>query len=77
MRSYIFQKSPTTTTFNSVPVACTSCQKHLGLYLDENLSFSRHINIKISKANKGLGIIENLSHILPRKSVSTIYKSFI
>ena len=77
MRSYIFQKSPTTTTFNSVPVACTSCQKHLGLYLDENLSFSRHINIKISKANKGLGIIENLSHILPRKSVLTIYKSFI
>ena len=26
-----------TTTFHSVPVACTSCQKHLGLYLDEKL----------------------------------------
>ena len=23
-----------TTTFNTAPVACTLCQKHLGLYLD-------------------------------------------
>ena len=66
-----------TTTFNTVPVAYTSCQKHLGLHLDEKLNFSQHINIKISKANKGIGIIKRLSHILPRKSLLTIYKSFI
>ena len=66
-----------TTTFNTVPVARTTCQKHLGLYLDEKLNFSQHINIKISKANKGIGIIKRLSHILPRKSFLTIYKSFI
>ena len=33
--------------------------------------------MKISKANKGIGIIKRLSHILPRKSLITIYKSFI
>ena len=66
-----------TTAFNTVPVARTSCQKHLGLYLDEKLNFSQHINIKISKANKGTRIIKKLSHILPRKSLVTIYKSFI
>ena len=66
-----------TTTFNTVPVARTPCQKHLGLYLDEKLNFSCHINLKISKANKGIGIIKRLSHILPRKSLITIYKSFI
>ena len=65
-----------TTTFNTVPVARTSCQKHLGLHLDEKLNFSQHINIKISKANKGIGIIKRLWHILPRKSLLTIYKSF-
>ena len=43
-----------TTTFNIVPVAHTSCQKHLVLYLDEKLNFRQHINIKISKANKGI-----------------------
>ena len=36
-----------TTTFNTVSVAHTSCQKHCGLYLDEKLNFSQHINIKI------------------------------
>ena len=65
------------TTFSTVPVARTPCQKHLGLYLDEKLNFSHHINVKISKANKGIGIIKRLSHILPRKALITIHKSFI
>ena len=53
-----------TITFNTVPVARAPCQKHLGLYLDEKLNFNHHINVKISKANKGIGIIKRLSHIL-------------
>ena len=77
MQTYPSKISHPTTTFNTVPVSRTSCQKHLGLYLDEKLNFSQHINIKISKANKGVGIIKRLSHILPRKSLITIYKSFI
>ena len=56
-----------TTTFNTFPVARTPYQKHLGLYLDEKLNFNHHINVKISKANKGIEIIKRLSHILPRK----------
>ena len=58
-------------------VARTVCQKHLGLYLDEKLGFYDHINAKISKANAGIGIIKALSNTLPRKSLLTIYKSFI
>ena len=42
-----------TTTLNTVPVAHTPCQKHLGLYLDEKLNVSYHVNVKISKPNKG------------------------
>ena len=53
--------------FNTEPVARTTCQKHLGLYLAEKLSFSDHINEKISKANKGIGIIKKLSNTLPKK----------
>ena len=66
-----------TTTFNIVPVVCTSCQKHLGFYLDEKLNFNQHINVKNSKVNKGIGIIKRFSHIFPRKSLITIYISFI
>ena len=35
------------------------------------------INVKSWKANKGIVIIKRLSHIPPRKSLITIYKSFI
>ena len=64
-------------TFNTVPVARTTCQKHLGLYLNEKLTFYNHINAKISKANKGIGVIKRLSNTLPINSLLTIYKSFI
>ena len=63
--------------FNNMPVVCSSCQKHLGIYLDEKLNFSNHIKEKISKANKGIGILRKLYNVLPRNSLITIYKSFI
>ena len=47
------------------------------MYLDETLSFNHHVNVKTSKANKGIEIIKRLSHILPRKSLITSCKSFI
>ena len=74
MRSYCFAAE---VTFDTVPVADTPCQKHLGLHLDEKLNFNHHINVKISKAHKGIGVIKKLPSIFPRKSLITIYKSFI
>ena len=64
-------------TFNAIPVAQTSHQKHLGLYLDEKLNFNQHIKEIISKVNKGIGIIRKLRSILPRNTLLTIYKAFI
>ena len=64
-------------TFNTGPVACTACQEHLGLYLDEKINFDDHINAKILKAEKRIGIIKRLSNTLPRKFLLTIYKSFV
>ena len=66
-----------TTTFNTIPVARTPNQKHLALYLEKKLNFNHHINVKISKAKRGIGVIKRLSHILPRNSLVTIYKLFI
>ena len=63
--------------FYDAPVEKTSCQKHLGMHLDEKLSFNTHIKDKIAKANKGIGIIRKLSYFLPRESLITIYKSFV
>ena len=63
--------------FSNMLVVCSSFQKHLGIYLDEKLNFPNHIKGKISKANKGIGILRKLYNVLPRNSLITIYKFFI
>ena len=62
--------------FNEVPVERSVSQNHLDLYVDQKLDFSKHINEKISKAQKGISAIKRLYNILPRNSLLTIYKSF-
>ena len=63
--------------FNEVPVERSVSQKHLGLHLDQKLDFSKHINEKISKAQKGISVIKKLYNILPRNALLTIYKPFV
>ena len=63
--------------FNNTPVHQTHYQKHLGVYLDMKLKFKLHIKEHFSKAMKGICIIKKLSNVLPRKSLTTIYKSFV
>ena len=41
------------------------------------MDFSKHINEKISKAQKGISVIKKLYNILPRNVLLTIYKSFV
>ena len=67
----------TSLTFNNMPVANEGVQKHLGLYLDNQLSFNHHLKEKLSKANKGIGIIKKLSWYLPRSSLVSIYTMFV
>ena len=50
-------------TFDTVSVPRTTCQNHLGLYL--HVKYMIMINVKISKANKGIGIIKSLLNTLP------------
>ena len=62
-------------TFNTAPVACTACQKHLGLYLDKKINFHDHINAKILKANKGIGIIKYPSQKVPFNYLQIFHKT--
>ena len=63
---------------NETPVRHTTCQKHLGMLLDEKWNYSHHIKNKIAaKANKGIRLICKITHVLPRQSLLTIYKLFI
>ena len=60
-----------------MPVGRSSCQKYLGIYLDEKLSFSNHVEKNISKANKDICVLSKLCNILTRNYLIAIYKSFI
>ena len=64
-------------SFNNLPVTVQPSTKHLGMVLDSKLNFNCHVDEKISKANKGIGMIKKLQCELSRKALITIYKSFV
>ena len=47
-------------------------KKHLGLTLDHKLTFQYHVNKKIQKTMKGIGLLKKLHSILPGTSLLTI-----
>ena len=61
---------------NNNDVQSENSQKHLRLVLDSKLDFNEHVNIKINKCNKSIGIMKKLSLTLSRNSLLTILKSF-
>ena len=63
--------------FNDIEVKQVNEHKHLGLTLDSKLTFGGHIKEKISKANKGVGVIKYLSCYVPVKTLDQIYKMYV
>ena len=63
--------------FNKTPAAYSSSQKHLEIILDEKLSFTNHIKVKIQKTVIGINVIKSLNNILPRQALLSICKSFV
>jgi hypothetical protein len=49
--------------------------KLLGVYLDENLSFTQHCNHISSKLSQSCYIINRVKNLLPRKALRTLYFS--
>ena len=46
--------------FNGSAVVNVNEQKHLGLVLEPSLSFEKHLNDKIIKAKKNIGILKHI-----------------
>ena len=62
--------------FNDIPVNSTSVHKHLGMLLDDKLSYEHYLKFVLNKIKKTIGLLRKLQQILPRQSLITIYKSF-
>ena len=63
--------------FNDIPVAREDYTKHLGLFLDSRLNFSKHITEAIRKATKGLSLMKYLSKYVSRKVLALCYKLYV
>ena len=63
--------------FNNDGISKCPHQKHLGIVLDSKLNFSAHVDQKIKKCNRIIGLIRRLSVTLPRNALLTIYKTFV
>ena len=61
----------------NIPVNQTSHQKHLDMFLDKKLNFGEYLKYVTNKVSKSIGLLRKLQMILPRRSLVTIYKSFI
>ena len=64
-------------TFNDIPVARETSSKHLGLILDDKLSFSEHIREKVSVAMKGVALLKILSKFVTRDILNMTYKLYV
>ena len=63
--------------FNNTNVKQTAFQKNLGLILDSQLSFEEHLKTVFYKVNKTIRLTRKLRNSLPRRSLMSLYKSFI
>ena len=64
-------------TFNGIPVKREDHTKHLGVFLDSQLNFKKHVEEKAKIANKGIGMLRFLSRFVGRKVLDQIYKMFV
>ena len=63
--------------FNNSIVSQTPYQKHLGIFLDAQLTFEKHLKVITTKVNKAVGLLQKLQKTLPRPVLLTIYKAFV
>ena len=63
--------------FNGIPVKRENHTEHLGVILDQRLNFRLHIEEKIKKANKGLGLLRFLSKYTTRPVLDKMYKMYV
>jgi hypothetical protein len=59
------------------PIKKVTSHKHLGVHLTSDLSWTTHVEETAKKANRTLGIIRPLKNKLDRKSLETLYTSFV
>ena len=64
-------------TLNNVNIETPKVTKHLGILIDDNLSFKSHIHYLESKLSRSVGVISRLRYFLPSSTLINLYYSLI
>lgn len=64
-------------TFNGSVLQRKNSHKHLGLVINKNFTWNEHIENQIVKAKKRIHCINNIKHLLPRRSLCSLYNSMV
>ena len=67
----------TSLTINAHVVESTGDISLLGVNIDEDLVFSKHITELCKKANKRMGVLSRLRNLIPKEVKSLVYQSSI
>ena len=62
---------------NQIPVKQVSTTKSLGVYINENLTWERHITELSKKIAFGISAIKRIRYFVPRQTLITIYISMV
>ena len=69
--------SMATGTGNRIELQSTDLEKDLGVWIDPNLTFSRHCETQVGKANRTLGLIRRTYTYLDEVSLTKLYISLV
>ena len=67
--------SPTQFSINDRDIDVVSHFNYLGIILDENISWEKHVAMITNKLSKISGVLHRLKYIYPQNILETIYKS--
>jgi hypothetical protein len=69
--------SSTTLKIDNVDIPQVSSSKFLGVYIDQHLKWTTHINEVAKKISKNIGIIRRISYLLPLNVLKNLYFTLI
>ena len=58
--------------FNNIPVSSTLLHKHLGMLLDDKLSYEHYLKFVLNKVKTTIGLLRKFQQILLRQSLTLV-----
>jgi len=72
-----YDKNKVVVLFNGTPVTQVQCAKFLGVYIDEHLTWDKHIQQVAAKVSRNVGILQKLRYNIPQFCLMMLYNCFV